>query len=108
VADPADNVPLARRPEHLLQLGAYYDFTDSFSAGVQAMGQFEREDIDPVSFLQVPAEDFFMVRLVANWAIDESWTVYGRVENLLDEDYASSAGYPALGRAGYLGLKYSF
>ncbi|PXA04770.1 hypothetical protein DDZ13_06265 [Coraliomargarita sinensis] len=108
VADPARDVPLARRPEHLLQLSAFYHCTDNFSAGVQAIGQFEREDIDPETFLQVPAEDFFVVRLVADWAIDENWSLYAKIENLLDEEYASAAGYPALGRAGYLGLKFTY
>lgn len=107
-ADPADDVPLARRPEHLLQLSAFYEFTDSLSAGLQAIGQFEREDIDPSTFLLVPAEDFFVVRLVADWEVDKNWSIFGRVENLLDEDYASAAGYPALGRTGYLGVKYAF
>ncbi len=108
VADPAKGVPLARRPKHLLQLSAFVELTEQLSWGLQAVGQFDREDIDPVSFLQVPAEDFFVVRLVANWEIDAHWSVQGRVENLLDESYASAAGYPALGRAGYLGLRYEF
>jgi vitamin B12 transporter len=108
IADPADGVPLARRPEHLLQFSAFYAFTDSLSAGLQVIGQFDREDIDPGTFLQVPAEDFLVLRLVADWEINETWSIYGRVENLLDETYASAAGYPTLGRAGYLGVKYNF
>lgn len=108
VPDPADEVPLARRPNHLLQLSAFYAVTDSLNAGIQALGQFGREDIDPATFVQVSAEDFFVVRLVVDWKIDDNWSAYGRVENLLDEDYASAAGFPALGRAGYLGIKYTF
>lgn len=107
-ADPADNVRLARRPRHLLQLSAAYQFTNALSAGIQAVGQFDREDIDPATFLQVKAEDFFVVRGVVDWQIDEDWTIYCRVENLFDEEYASAAGFPALGRTGYIGARYNF
>lgn len=108
VADPADDVPLARRPKHLLQLTSAYQFTESLSVGLQGVGQFDREDIDPQTFLQVSAEDYFVVRMVVDLEIDENWSLYGRVENLLDESYASAAGFPALGRSGYLGVKYTF
>jgi len=106
--DPADDVPLARRPSHQLQLSASYKITDSLSVGVQGVGQFDREDIDPVTFLQVDGEDFFVVRSVADWQINDDWSVYARVNNLLDESYASAAGYPALGRTGYIGARFNF
>ncbi len=99
---------LLRRPRHLLQLGADYQFTDALHAGIQAVGHFDREDIDPMNYMQGDHEDFFVVRLVADWAINENVTVFARVENLLDEAYAPAAGYPALGRAGYIGARYRF
>lgn len=106
--DPKDGVRLARRPKHLLQLTADYQFTDSLRGGLQAVGHFDREDIDPVNFLQVEAEDYFVVRLVADWAVNEQFTLFARVENLLDEAYAPAAGFPALGRAGYVGARWTF
>jgi outer membrane cobalamin receptor len=34
--------------------------------------------------------------------------LFGRIENLMDEDYEEVDGYPALGRAVYAGLGFSF
>ncbi len=108
IPDPANDVPLARRPRHLVQLGAHCQITEDFSTGLQITGQLNRQDIDPATYLQVEAEDFVVLRMVADWQVTEAWSVYGRIENLLDESYASAAGYPALGRTAYLGARYSF
>jgi len=106
--DPNSDIRLARRPRHLLQLSAIYSFTESFRAGVHGTGHFDREDIDPSTFVLTDAEDYFVVSLVADWQINQSWSVFARVENLLDESYAPAAGFPALGRAGYLGARFEF
>ena len=106
--DAAKDVPLARRPRHLAQLSARYRMSDEFSCGLQAIGQFTRHDIDPSSFLQQEAEDIVVFRLVSEWQVSEDWTLTGRIENLLDQDYATADGYPALGRTIYLGAKMDF
>jgi outer membrane receptor protein involved in Fe transport len=91
-----------------VQLSASYSFTEALSAGIHGVGYFDREDIDPVTFDPIDHEDFFVVRLVADWKIDAHWTVFARVENLLDESYAPAAGFPALGRTGYIGARFAF
>ena len=105
--DAAQNVRLARRPRHLLQLSAIYQFTEDFSAGVQGVGHFDREDFSPVFVLE-DAEDYFVVGLVADWQVNDVWSIFARVENLLDESYAPAAGFPSLGRTGYIGARLSF
>ena len=105
--DAAQNVRLARRPRHLLQLSAIYQFTEDFSAGVQGVGHFDREDFSPVFVLE-DVEDYFVVRLVADWQVNDVWSIFARVENLLDESYAPAAGFPSLGRTGYIGARLSF
>lgn len=106
--DPAKDVPLARRPRHLVQFDATYEFHEDFLLGLQAVGQFKREDIDSATIVQGEAEDFVVLRLVGSWQITEDWTLTGRIENLLDESYSSSADYPALGRTVYVGAKMEF
>jgi vitamin B12 transporter len=105
--DAASDIRLARRPRHQLQLSANYQFTDNFRAGVQGLGYFDREDYN-ASYVLVDAEDYFVVRLVADWQINEALSVFARVENLLDEQYAPATGYTALGRAGYIGARLEF
>tara|TARA_B110001469_G_C9635675_1_gene318721 strand:+ start:445 stop:2391 length:1947 start_codon:yes stop_codon:yes gene_type:complete len=106
--DDDTDTRLARRPRHTVQLSASYSFTEALSAGILGVGHFDREDIDPVTFDPIDHEDFFVVRLVADWEIDAHWTVFARVENLLDESYAPAAGFPALGRTGYIGARFAF
>jgi vitamin B12 transporter len=106
--DEASDTRLLRRPRHMVQASADYAFTESFSTGVQMTGYFAREDFDPSTYVQANAEDFVVVRLVADWQLNDTWSIFARVENLLDEEYSSVAGYPALGRAGYLGVRFEF
>ena len=49
-----------------------------------------------------------MLRLAAQWKINDTWSITGRIENLLDESYSSANGYPALGRTFYVGAKMEF
>lgn len=106
--DEDSDTRLSRRPRHMLQIGVDYQVTDDLHAGLQAIGHFDREDIDPVFYSQGDHEDFFVVRLVVDWAVSENVVLFGRVENLLDESYEPAAGFPALGRAGYIGARYTF
>lgn len=106
--DAAQDIRLARRARHMLQASAVYQFTDTLAGGVQALGHFDREDIDPTTFVLVNADDYIVVNLVADWKLNEAWSLYARVENLLDEEYSPAAGFPALGRAGYIGARFEF
>jgi vitamin B12 transporter len=99
---------LVRRPRHMLQLAADYSFTDTLDAGIQATAYFDREDIDPLTFSKVDADDFIAVRLFADWAVGGNVTLFARVENLFDEEYEPAAGFSALGRAGYIGARFDF
>ncbi|WPJ95520.1 TonB-dependent receptor [Coraliomargarita algicola] len=98
---------LAYRPRHQLQLSATFRPVENLSFGLSALGQFDRER---GQYLQpnLDVEDYFVVNLVSEWTINEEWSLFARVGNLLDEDYASVFGYPALGRAGYIGARFEF
>lgn len=96
---------LLRRPRHTLQLGANYQFTNALFAGIRGNGYFDRKDTNGSS---VEHEDYFVVDLFADYRISESLTIFGRVENLLDEEYEPVLGYPALEASGYVGARLSF
>ena len=97
---------LPRRPRHLLQLSAGYQITDALFAGLQGIGYFDRKDVDGLN--TVEHEDFFVVNLITDYELDERITLFARIENLLDEDYESVLGFPALGLAGYIGARLTF
>jgi len=67
-----------------------------------------RQDIDPVTFAQEPAPDYFTLRASATYTINKNVTVWLRGENLTNEQYQPVLGYPALGIGGYGGIRVSF
>ena len=60
----------------------------------------------------VKMEDYWLYDLGINYELSESVTLFGGVENLLDEEYLSTAFgtglYPGEGRKARVGLRYSF
>jgi len=98
---------LAYRPRHLLVGSMMYRANDHLSLGADFLGQFERER-GVFGAPNQSVEDYFVVNAVANWQLSERVSLFARVNNLLDEDYAPVFGYPALGRSGYLGIHYNF
>lgn len=56
----------------------------------------------------VALEDTGTADLTASFALRPSIELYGRIENLLDEDYEEVLGYYAAGRAAYVGVRVNF
>ncbi len=56
----------------------------------------------------VALEDTGTADLTASFALRPSIELYGRIENLLDEDYQEVLGYYAAGRAAYVGVRVNF
>ncbi len=52
--------------------------------------------------------DYTVVNTAVTYAVSQRADIYLRVENLLDEDYQTSAGFTASGRAIYAGLRARF
>ncbi|MET0183685.1 MAG: TonB-dependent receptor [Caulobacterales bacterium] len=60
----------------------------------------------PASAIEL--DGFTLVNAGANWRFTEALELYGRVENLTDEEYQEVYGYQGVGRAAYIGLKAGF
>ena len=65
-------------------------------------------DIDGATFSTITGDDYAIMRLFGDYQITETIKLVGRIENLMDENYAEVDGYPALGRAIHAGLSFSF
>jgi vitamin B12 transporter len=46
-----------------------------------------------------------LVTLRAAWPLGEHLELFGRVENVFDEDYQAAAGYGTPGRGAYIGAR---
>jgi len=52
--------------------------------------------------------DYWLIDLRAQMRLKENLMLQGRVENLTDKDYETAAGYSALGRTVYVGVRSRF
>jgi vitamin B12 transporter len=99
---------LLRRPRNSLNFTTSYTPIAPLTLSLGGSWVVGREDIDPVTFAQVDAPDYFTLRASATYTINSHVTVWVRGENLTDRHYEPVLGYPALGLGGYGGIKVSF
>jgi vitamin B12 transporter len=102
-----------RRPTH----SARGDLTYIFHEGrgqLQLMAVYQGEADDRVlspDFLtegRIVLDDYWLVTAAASYKLNPGLEIYGRVENLFDEDYEEIFGYQTAGIAAYAGLRWTF
>lgn len=94
----------ARRPEHMANLGINWSgFADRLVLGLNARLSHDAVDIDGTNL-----DDYEVLDINASFLIGRGFSVYGRVENVTDEDYEEVPNYNTSGAAGYIGLRYTF
>jgi vitamin B12 transporter len=102
--ETADGLSRQRRPEQLLNLGANWRLLeDRLVLGLNARGSY-----DAVDNLGNGLDDYTVFDINASFEVIEGLQVYGRIENLFDEDYEEVPTYNASGTAGYAGVRWSF
>jgi vitamin B12 transporter len=94
---------LLRRPKHSGSLGVDYRFCKRFAAHTDATFVGHRLDVGNARNAGYVKWD---VALAAD--VTDHFQVFGRVENLLDDDYEEAKGFPALGITWYVGAKARF
>ena len=94
----------AFRPEQLANIGVNWrPLSDRLTLGLNARISRDAEDVDGSSL-----DDYELLDLNASFSILKGLEIYGRVENLLDEDYQEIPTYNTSERAAYAGVRYSF
>lgn len=93
---------LARRARDRAGAQASVRFLGRGTAQVEYIYTGRRHD-DAANEVRLDA--YSLVNLSASWAVGNQWTVYGRVENVLDEEYEEAAGFGTLGSYGFLGVQ---
>ncbi len=96
--------PRPRRPEHMANLGVQWTtLSDRLTLGLHARLSQDAVDVDGTEM-----DDYEVLDLNASFQVLEGLELFGRVENVTDEDYEEVSTYNTSGAAGYVGLKYSF
>lgn len=111
VVQDADNLSadqaLLRRSPRRLTAQLAYDGT-RWGAGLDVVGASRRPDIDPDTFARISAPGYAVVNLTSRWTPCPPLTLSLRLENVLDKDYETAAGFPAQPRTLLARLRYRF
>ena len=100
---------LDRRPKHSGSIGLEHsDESTVVGAEMVFRGDTREKDFSLWPAPWVNADDYAVARLYAERELKEDLSLFGRIENLFDEEYEEVDGYPALGIGAFGGLRYSF
>lgn len=103
--DRSDDSPLLRRSRRSLSAQLRHDFGRAWAA-TDVLGTADRADIDAATGAPVKGSGYTLWGLSAGVRVAGGVELGARVENLLDRDYQTAAGYDALGRAVYGTLRW--
>ncbi len=104
--DDTNDARLVRRPRHSINGGISVKPHKDITVSLSAVYVIDREDFTAAG--QADVEDFLNVRLSATWRVTKNVEVFGRIENLLGDQYEEIPGFPALDTGAYAGVKLRF
>lgn len=96
---------LARRPRHALTVTGEWQATDGLSLAADLRVVSHSYD-DAANAVRLDGYEVLTLR--ANWDVSDQVALFGRVENVADEDYETAAGYATAGRGAYVGARARF
>lgn len=99
--DEASGEPLIRRAEKKLLFNASGPVTERTTLGIDATYTGPRLD-----FGGVEMASYTLLNLRGEYHLAKQWSLKGRIENLLDEDYELASGYNTAGASAYITLDY--
>ncbi|MDO8379632.1 TonB-dependent siderophore receptor [Phenylobacterium sp.] len=103
--NPNRGKALARRPEHQANLAATYRWGSglSTSADIRHVGSSFDNAANTYTL-----RSYTLLDLRASYPVSKAVEVYGRVENVFDDDYETTRNYGSLGRTATLGVRAKF
>lgn len=94
---PGDRLP--RRPQHTLGAGLVYT-GDDWKLGAELTGGYDRLDAPGVIL-----GDYTVARVFGSYQVCENVELYGRLENVFDEEYDTTSGFRAAGFGAFAGAR---
>src|SRR2546429_1944512 len=98
---------LPRRPRNEVYISASYLWYKRLRTTAEAKFVNAREELN-FGGPSFDIEDYNFVNLAVEYEINPHLSIFGRIDNLTNENYAEVFGFPALGRAAYGGVKLRF
>ena len=92
------------RPRHLANIGLQWQAPSApLALGLHLRASRDARESDGSAL-----DNYEVLDLNARYTLAAGLDVYGRIENLLDQDYEEIPGYRTSARAAHAGLRYSF
>ena len=101
--DSATDVALERQPENQFSASVNWAPVEAVNLRATLVHNGEEEQ----SFGAPTLDAWTRLDIRASFDINDRLSVYGRIDNLFDEDYQSVIGYGTPGRSAYVGLRVS-
>ncbi len=100
-AEDKDGKQLLRRPKNSANISLdYYGLPDAhIGALIQYIGK--RDDSRNRKL-----DSYTVVDIITDYDINSNFSIYGKVDNILDEEYQEITGYATSSRAFYMGFRY--
>ncbi len=97
---------LLRRPRNKFSANINYKFLDRGNANLNILYVGERDDYVGWSVSELAS--YTVVNLAVSYKLTDDFRLFGRVDNLFDEEYEEVWGYGTAGIGGYAGAEYTF
>jgi vitamin B12 transporter len=98
---------LPRRPRNEIYVSASYLWWKKLRTVVEGKFVNAREELN-FGGPNFDIEDYSFVNIAAEYEVNPHLSIFGRINNLADEQYSEVFGFPALRRAAYGGVKLRF
>jgi len=98
---------LLRRPKHKANLGVNFRLLKKANVNLNLIYVGKRFDLFPVP-TRTEADAYTLFNLAASYRLTKNIEIFGRIDNLLDEEYEAVLGYGTAGRSAYIGFKASY
>lgn len=95
---------LIRRPRHTLSGGILFS-GDRWNLGAEVEGAFDRADNKATNGDTIFVDNYLTARLFGDYALSDSIDLYGRIENVFDEQYELTRGYEVSGFGIFAGFR---
>ncbi len=95
---------LPRRPRNEVYVSGSYLWFKKLRTTVEAKFVNAREELN-FGGPNFDIEDYSFVNIAAEYEINSHFSIFGRVDNLTNEQYSEVFGFPVLGRGAYAGVR---
>ncbi len=109
-AKKEDGTRLTRRPRYQTTLYTTYMPTSKLTLNVSGtyIGSRLDQNFSTRPATNVETGNYFVANTKVNYAIDKTWSVYLKANNLFDRYYQTAYGYATAGRSYYIGTEAKF